>query len=207
MLFVRRIVSECKPSVDKDNDDDAETRSSLMCDSKMAELENAVRNLKQKCCKKLTTKSYQLKIQRTKDDDLEEYVREFYETETQSVLDKLKLIRDQWRKLDFWKLLQSVNPRPIVKMVQEPLGQTYKNISENPQDQTAFERSIVLCCIFEDLMRNLGWKVGDTLDIETDICNTIGKLMMQVAEQDRSSLLDCMQSAMLNIQAHERQTR
>ena len=51
-------------------------------------------------------------------------------------------------------------------------------------------------------MRNLGWKVGDTLDIEPDICNIVGKLMMEVKERDRSSLLDCMQSAMMNIQAH-----
>ena len=51
-------------------------------------------------------------------------------------------------------------------------------------------------------MRNLGWKDGITLDIEHDICDTVGKLMIRVAKQDRSSLLDCMQSAMINIQAH-----
>ena len=33
------------------------------------------------------------------------------------------------------------------------------------------------------------------------ICNIVGKLMTQVAEQNRASLLDCMQNAMINIKA------
>ena len=38
-----------------------------------------------------------------------------------------------------------------------------------------------------------------------DICNVAGKLMIQVNEQDRSSLLDCMHRAMMNIQANHSQ--
>ena len=29
-------------------------------------------------------------------------------------------------------------------------------------------------------MRTLGWKVGDTLDIEEDICDVVGQLLMGV---------------------------
>ena len=39
------------------------------------------------------------------------------------------------------------------------------------------------------MMKELGWKVGVTLDIEEDICNVVGKLMMEVAEQDRIQYL------------------
>ena len=70
------------------------------------------------------------------------------------------------------------------------------------QEDITLRRSIVLCCIFEDLTRKLGWKVGDTLDIEEDICYVIGKLILNVEEQDRSSMLDCMQSAVMNIRAN-----
>ena len=100
-----------------------------------------------------------------------------------------------------WEILQSVNPRPILEFDQQKILQRDRKLSKNYPDME-FRRSIVLCCVFDDLMRNFGWKVGDTCVIEHDICNTVGKLMMQVAEQDRSSLLDCMQSAMMNIQAH-----
>ena len=97
-----------------------------------------------------------------------------------------------------------MNPRPVLEFVQKPLHQRDKHLSESTTDRpnAAFRRSIVICCIFEDLMRNLGWTVEESLDIEIDICNTVGKLMMQVADEDRSSLLDCMQTAMMNIQAH-----
>ena len=52
-------------------------------------------------------------------------------------------------------------------------------------------------------MRSLSWNVGDTLDIEEDICDVVGQLLMKVEKQDRSSLLDCMQSAMMNIQVED----
>ena len=164
---------------------------------------NKIKSLKQHRCNELTTKSYQLKLHRPNDEDFEEVVQKFYEKEAQPILDKFKLIKDQWRTLDFWELVQSVNPRPTLTFVENQLSQTDKQISENPQNRKTIEKSIVLCCIFEDLMRHLGWKIGDTLDIEHDICNTIGKLMMQVEERDRSSLLDCIERAMMNIQAHK----
>ena len=169
----------------------------------MAKFQNAIHKLKQQCCNKLTTKSYQLKIHRTKDDDPEEVVRQFYKTETQSVLDRLKPIEDQWKSLDLWELVQYVNPRPVLEFVQKPLHHKDKQLTQRTTDRpnAAFRRSIVICCIFEDLMRNLGWTVGDSLDIEIDICNIVGNMMMQLAEQDRSSLLDCMQSAIINISA------
>ena len=63
-------------------------------------------------------------------------------------------------------------------------------------------RSIILCCIFEDLSEKFGWKVGDTLDIEEDICGVVGKLILKVDEHDKSSMLDCMQSAIMNLQAN-----
>ena len=49
----------------------------------------------------------------------------------------------------------------------------------------------------------MGWKVGDTLDIEEDICDVVGQLLMKVEKQDRSSVLDCIQSAMMNIQEED----
>ena len=55
------------------------------------------------------------------------------------------------------------------------------------------------------MTRNLGWKVGDTLDIEEDICDVVGKLMTNVEEQDISDMLNCMQNAMIHIQADERE--
>ena len=67
----------------------------------------------------------------------------------------------------------------------------------------ALRRSIVLCCIFEDLMRRFGWKRGDTLPIEEDICDVVGKLMVKVEEPDRFNILDCMQSAMMNIHTQQ----
>ena len=52
-------------------------------------------------------------------------------------------------------------------------------------------------------MRTLGLKVGDTHDIEEDICDVVGQLLMKVEKQDRSSLLNCMRSAMMNIQVDD----
>ena len=175
--------------------------SNDQCEANMANIELAILKLKQKCRNELTTKCYQLKIHRTTDDHSEEVVRKFYETTTQSVLNKIKLIDDQWRTLDLWEILQSVNPRTILEFDQQKILQRYEILSRNASDDMEFRRSIVLCSVFEDLMRNLGWKIGDACVIEHDVCNTVGNLMMQVAGQDRSSLLDCMQSAMMNIHA------
>ena len=63
--------------------------------------------------------------------------------------------------------------------------------------------SFVLCHVFENLVGKLGWKVGDTLDIEEDICDVVGQLLMKVEKQDRSRLLDCMQSTIMNIQVED----
>ena len=70
-------------------------------------------------------------------------------------------------------------------------------------EQRRYDFHTVDCTLrhaFENLMRTLGWKVGDTLDIEEDICDVVGQLLMKVEKQDRSNLLDCMQSAIMNIQ-------
>ena len=201
-----RIVLDFRPGVQVGpfTGSDTETPSPFLCEADMEKFEDAIHNLKQKCCNKLTTISncYQLKIHKTKDDDFEEIAKKYPKSGTQSVLDKLTLIKDQWRTLDFWELVQSVNPRPILEFVQKPLDPRDKIPSVKQTDKTAFERSIVLCCIFEDMARDLGWKVGDTLDIENDVFDTVGKLMMQMPEKERTGALDCMQSAMLNIQAH-----
>ena len=52
-------------------------------------------------------------------------------------------------------------------------------------------------------MRKLGWKDGNTLDIEDDICDVVGQLLMRVEKQDRSSSLDCIQSAIMNIRVKD----
>ena len=64
-------------------------------------------------------------------------------------------------------------------------------------------RAIVLCCAFDDLVRSLGWRVADTVDIESDICDVVGQLMWEVAEQDRPHVLDCIQCAMMNMHTNE----
>ena len=129
----------------------------------------------------------------------------------QPVLGKLKVIEDRCRKLDLSEILQSVNPRPIMKFSRNELLEHDYALPrmnngviwlENEEDVN-FRWSMSLCCIFENLMRSLGWKVGDTVDIEEDICDVVGQLMMKVEKQDRSSLLDCMQSAMTNIQVED----
>ena len=100
--------------------------------------------------------------------------------------------------MDLWRIVKLVNPSPVMEFAQEdPLR---INETEHKTDEV-LRRSITLCCIFEDLSKNFGWKVGDTLDIEEDICDVVGKLILEVDEQDRSNMLDCMQSAMMNIRS------
>ena len=47
---------------------------------------------------------------------------------------------------------------------------------ENKEDMI-FRQSIVLCSMFEDLMRTLSWQAGDILDIEADLCDVVGQLV------------------------------
>ena len=168
--------------------------------SNLAKLQNEIRNVKEQYNNKLTTRCYQLKIHRRTNDDVAE-VRKHFQNRIiqQPVLEKIKLIEDQWRTLQLWETLQSVNPRPPLKFDRDELFLQDSALLENKEDMI-FRKSIVLCGIFEDLMRTLSWSVGDTLDIEEDICDVVGQLLMKVKTQDRSSLLDCMQSAMMNIQ-------
>ena len=158
--------------------------------SKMAEFQNEIQELKQQYRQQLITKCHQLKIHRTKDDDVEEVIQDFDNCETQPVLDKLKLTEDPWRTMDLWEIVQQVNPSPNMKFDPEVLLRD-ETLTELESD-TILKRSIVLCCIFEDLTRKLGWKVGDTLDIEEDICDVVGKLISEMEESDRSSFLDCI---------------
>ena len=101
-----------------------------------------------------------------------------------------------------WEILLSVNPRRIVEFGRDELFRKDSTSLGNNEDMI-FMWSIVLCHAFEDLMRTLGWRVGDTHGIEEDICDVVGQLLMRVEKQDRSSLLDCMQSAMMNIQVKD----
>ena len=165
-------------------------------------LRNQIHKAKEQYHNKLTTKCYQLKIHRTFDDDFKKTVRNFYEREiVQPVQVRIDLIEDQWRTLDFLEILQSVNPCPIVEFGRNELFRKYSTLLGQKEDVT-FRRSIVLCGMFEDLMRRSGWKIGDTHDIEEDICDVVGQLLMRVEKQGRSSLLDCMQSAMKNIEVN-----
>ena len=144
-----------------------------------------------------------MKIHRTTDDDYKEIIRNFHESEiVQPVLDRMKLIEDQWRTLNLWEILKAVNPRPIMTFDRDELLEHDFTLLGNGKDVT-FLWSILLSSIFEDMMRTLGWKVGDTLDIEEDICEVVGQLLMKVEKQDSTSLLDCMQSAMMNIQVED----
>ena len=134
------------------------------------------------------------------DDGLEEVVRKFYELERQPALERIKLVKDQWKTLDLWDTVQRVNPRSRMEFDPEEPSELDETLIEIEGDKI-LRRSIVLCCRFEDVMKELGWKVGDTLDIEKYICDVVGKAMMKVAEQDRPSILNCMQNAITNIQA------
>ena len=54
--------------------------------------------------------------------DYEEVIRNFHENKiVQPVLDKIKLIEGQWRTLDLWEILQSVNPSPLMKFGEDEL--------------------------------------------------------------------------------------
>ena len=121
----------------------------------------------------------------------------------QPVLNNIKLIEDQRRTLDLWEILHSLNSRPLMKFGRDELFKTACSTSVENKENMIFRKSIVLCSIFESHMRTLGLKVGDTLDIEEDICDVAGQLLMEVEKQDRSSSLDCMQSAMMNIQVKD----
>ena len=170
------------------------------CEANMTEIETEIVRLKQQYSNELASKCFQLKIHRTT--DLRKTVQKFYEFETQPVLNRIKLIENQWRTLDLWEIVQAVNPRTIMAFEQNKMFQSDRTLSENPPDNVILRMAIVLCCFFEDLMRSFSWKVGDTLNIENDICNTVGKLIMQVTERDIPNLLKCLQCAMMNIQAN-----
>ena len=78
------------------------------------------------------------------------------------------------------EIVQYVNPCPIIVFGREEhFRSRFITLPENKEGMT-FRCSIVLCSIFEDLMRSLCWKVGDTtLDIEEDICYVVGKLILE----------------------------
>ena len=154
---------------------------------------------------KPTTECCQLKLHRTKrtktDDDFGEFIRHFHENEmVQPVLDRINLIENQWRTLDLWEIVQSVNPHPMMKFSRNELFKQDFTLLDN--EDLTFRRSNVLCSMFEDLMSTLEWKVGDTHAIEEDICDVVGQLLMKVEKKDRSSLLDFMQGAIMTIQAN-----
>ena len=71
-----------------------------------------------------------------------------------------------------WEIVQFVNPRPLMKFGRDELFKHDSTSLENKEDMV-FRRSIVLCGIFESHMRTLGMKVGETLDIEEDICDVL----------------------------------
>ena len=172
------------------------------CRSNLAKFRD-LRNRIEQYQNKLTTKCYQLKIPRTTDEDYKEVIRKFLDSEIeQPVLDEIELIEGQLRTLDLWEILQSVNPSPSMKFGRDDLSKPDSTLLDSKKDML-FKRSIVLCGIFEDLTRSLGWRAEDILDIEEDICDVVGQLLMNMEKQDRSSLLDCMQSAIMNIQAKD----
>ena len=167
-------------------------------DARMTKLKNEIRNLREQLYnEQLTTKCYQLKIHRTTDHDFSVFVEHFYERELLPVLHDFKRIEDQWRTLDLLDIVQNVNPQPKWEFSGLKQNVTFPATTKF----TNFRWLVILCCIFENLMRSLGWKAGDTLDIEEDICDVVGKLILGVTDQDRSSVLDCVRSAILNIRA------
>ena len=169
----------------------------------LAKLRNEILDVAEQHHNKLTTKCFQLKLHHTMDDDFEKCIRNSHESEiVQPVLQRIKLIDDQWRTLDLWKILQFVNPRPIMEFGRNKFKQDL-TLLDNKDDDMTFRWSFALCGIFESLVRTLGCQVGDTLDIEEDIYDVVGQLLMKVEKQDRLSLLDCMQSAIMNIQVKD----
>ena len=168
------------------------------CRSNLAKLQD-IRNRIEQYQNKLTSECYQLKIPRTTDEDYKEVIRNFQDNEiVKPVLDEIELIEGQLRTLDLWEILQSVNPSPTMKFCRDDLSKPDSTLLDNKEDML-FRRSIVLCDMFENLMRSSGWRARYTFAIEEDICDVVGQLLMRVEKQDRSSLLDCMQSAMMNI--------
>ena len=160
---------------------------------------NEIQKLTHKYQNQVTTKSYQLKLHRPKYEDFEEVIRDFENREIQPLSDKLEMIEKQWKTMDVWREVQFINPSPIMKFDREELFRRNET-SEKTGADMILRRTIVLCSIFENLMRSFGLKVGDTIDIEEDICDVVGKLMMKVEEPDKHNMLNCMQCAMSNIQ-------
>ena len=196
---MERDMERCQDNA-KESSGNADTWNAFdITKANLSKLRNQINKVKEQYHNKLTTKCYQLKLHRRMVDDFK-FIRNIHENETiQPVLDKIMLIDDQWRTLNLWEILQSVNPNPIMEFGEdEPLKQELISL-ENKEDMI-WRWSIVLCEIFAIRMQTLGWKVGDTLDIEGDICEVVGQLLMKVEKQARSSLLDCMQNAMMNIQ-------
>ena len=175
-------------------------------ESYSAKLRNEIDNLKEQYRSKFTTRCYQLKKHRTQDEDeLTEIIRNFNDSKiVQPALNQIKLIEDQWRTLDLWAILQVVNTSPLMTIIdRDEISKQDSTSTVLPDDKEniTLRWSIVLCCIFEDLTRNMGWKDKDALDIEADICDVVGTLMTEVEVQDRSIMLNCMQTAIINIQA------
>ena len=170
----------------KESSVDADPRNALeTTETNLLKLRRKILNVKELYHNKLKTKCYQLKLPRTMDDDFAEVIQNFHESGiVQPVLDQIKLIEDQWRALDLWEILQSVNPRRIVKFSRDELFRK-DSTSLGNNDDMIFMWSIVLCHAFADLMRTLGSRVGDTLDTEDDICDVVGQLLMIVKKQDR----------------------
>ena len=183
---------------------DADPRNALeTTETNSLKIQREILNAEELYHNELTTKCYQLKLHRTMDGDFGKVIRNFHESEiVQPVVDRIKLIEDQWRTLDLWEILQSVNPRRIMEFGRDELFRKDSTSLGNNEDMI-FRRSIVLCSMFEDLMRTLGLKVGDTHDIEHDICDVVGQLLMKVEKQDMSGLLNCMQSAIVNMKVED----
>ena len=152
--------------------------------------------MKEQYHNELNTKCYQLKIHGKTEEDSAEFVQT-------AILDRIKLIEGQWKTLDLSEIVQFVNPYPLMKFGMDELFKQDSTLQDDKKDK-AFRWSIILCSMFENLMETLGWKVGDTLDIEEDICDVVGHLTMKVGNLDRSSLLDCVQRAIVNIQVEDR---
>ena len=188
----------------KESSVDADPRNAPeITETNVLKLREEILHVKELYHIKLTTKCCQLILHRTMDDDTEKVIRNCHESEiVQPVVDRIKLIEDQWRTLDLWEILQSVNPRRILEFGRNELFRKDSTSLGNNEDMI-FRRSIVFCHAFENLMRTLSWRVGDTHDIEEDMCDVVGQLLMRVKKQDRSSLLDCMQSAIMNIRVED----
>ena len=170
--------------------------------SEQNDVSDSKRKLKQRQYNELSTECHQLKVPSAEFEELEEIVRKFHESQTKFVLDRIKLIEEQWRKLNLWEIVQSVNPRPIIKFNGEEITQWDETLLEKTKNDIIFRRSSALCCIFNDLMENFGWKYGEGLDIEEDICNVIGQLIMKVDAKDISAILECVRVTIVNVQAH-----